>query len=316
MSYLRASASVPTGIDSVSRKRQIACEIFPSVPADEALVRTEYQLCSGRPLDFHLPDTLSAKLHWLKFNDRRPLYGRLVDKAAARQVVADRASKNLLTDLRGVYQSTREVPWLELDGDVIVKATHGWNMNLPLREGDQRPPDSSVLAMVEGWLAVRHELRHAEWAYSLVPARLLVEELLKVPGGDLVDYKFFCFGGEPRFLKVDVGRRTLRTQGYLDLNWDPLPFHNPRVPPLVAAPRRPSTLATMIEVSRALSAGLPFVRVDLYEYNGEVKFGEFTLYPCGGNLWFAPVEWNFAIGELLPLPRTSDSGAGSLTSAE
>ncbi len=318
--YLRAMQILPRGMNAVDRKRAIATEVFPHESPDVALVCMEYRLNTSHPLCLQKPTTFAAKLNWLKFNDRRTLYGRLVDKAEARVVVRERWSANILIEEYGVYTDPVEIPWSNLPPRAVVKATHGWNMNHIVWETDPRPPTPSTIAELRSWLSVRHELRHAEWAYSLVPARLLVEAFLDEPVGGLADYKFFCFNGVPAFLKVDVGRSGSRTQGYLDLNWDPLPFRNPNVPPLERPPARPQCIEEMIDVARALSFGIPFVRVDLYEHNGCVRFGEFTLYPCGGNLWFEPIEWNEAIGGLLAFPdptkRSTSTSSNCVTPAE
>lgn len=299
--YIRAIQTTAFGMDAVTRKRLLAVEVFPKEDPDVALVKMEYLLNSGHHLSFHEPKSFSAKLNWLKFNDRREFYGQLVDKAQAREVVKQRASSSILIEAYGIYNDPDEIPWSKLPSRAVVKATHGWNMNYTTSDNSS-PPHSSTISDIRHWLSVRHELRHAEWAYSLVPARLLVEKFLEGPTDGLVDYKIFCFNGDPAFIKVDAGRARQRTQGYLDLNWDPLPFRNPNVLPLECSIARPGRFDEMIEVARALSADIPFVRVDLYEHEGDIKFGEFTLYPCGGNLWFEPVEWNEAIGELLVLP--------------
>lgn len=132
--------------------------------------------------------------------------------------------------------------------------------------------------------------------------------------GGLRDYKFFCFGGTPHFFKVDAGRSTVRYQRYYDLSGRALPFSVRRYEVLPQEVCRPDHLEDMIAVAAALSDGLPFVRVDLYEYGGGVRFGELTLYPCGGNLRFEPYQWSEWAASLLELPdpaRTIRSAGAS-----
>ncbi len=226
----------------------------------------EYQVETGRPLDLVTPVDIAAKLMWLKLFDRNPFYPTLVDKVAVRQVVEARANVDLLIDLYGVWTNPDEIDPGTLPRHFVLKASHGWNLG---RYVDQESDDwGEVIATARRWLGVRHELRHGEWAYSQVEPRLLAERRLEAmdDGPAPADYKFFCFGGEPVFLKCDVGRfGETGSQAYLSLGWDPMPFRNPNHPGPSRLPPRPDSLDEMIEVARLLSANLPFARIDLYD---------------------------------------------------
>jgi len=288
--------------DDVLRRRAVAVRLFPGSGPDEALMRLEYELDNGKPLDLDNLSDIASKLHWLKLNDRRLEYGRVVDKFEARAYVSSRVGPHVLNTCYALAATPDELSSANLPSQFILKATHGWNMNLVVHDASALDWHSAHRRM-EAWLTVRHHLRHGEWPYSLVPPRILAEELLLPAAGDLLDYKFFCFDGAPHFFKVDAGRSTVRHQRYYDLSGRALPFSVRRYEPLPQEVCRPHHLQEMAAVAAELSRGLPFVRVDLYEHGGGVRFGELTLYPCGGNLRFDPYRWSEWAGTLLELPE-------------
>ncbi|WP_437873481.1 ATP-grasp fold amidoligase family protein [Sorangium sp. So ce363] len=295
-----------SGIAAVTaRKREIAKILYPNDELDVALMRMEYRLDNGKELDLANPRDIASKLHWLKIHDRRRRYGELVDKFAVRKFVAERVGTEILNECFGVYHDPDEIDVAAFPEKFVVKATHGWDMNLLCRERSS-VNWAEAKSRLREWLAVRHELRHGEWAYSLAQPRLIAEAWMEEPSGDLTDYKFFCFDGEPGFFKIDRGRASTRTQGYFGLDCKPLPFRNPNLEPLDRALDVPPNIDSMLDVARRLSAGLPFVRVDLYSLSECIRFGEMTLYPCGGNLRFEPREWSDVVGDMLRLPPAVD----------
>ena len=291
----------------VERKRKVARYLYPECNADEALMRMQYRCDTGRELDLQNPRDISEKLHWLKINDRRISYGRLVDKYAVREFVAEKVGEYILNECLGVYGDPDEIDFAALPQKFAIKATHGSDVNLLCREKSELNWEAAKIRMRE-WLSLRHELRHGEWPYSLVTPRLMAEAWMEESSGDLSDYKFHCFTGEPKFFQIDRGRATVRSQGYFDLNWRPLPFRHPRYAPLSGDVKAPPRFDRMIDIARRLSGDIPFVRVDLYNLGGDIRFGELTLYPRGGKLTFEPREWNLKVGEMLklPVPRYED----------
>ena len=144
----------------------------------------------------------------------------------------------------------------------------------------------------DGWLVWAHEERPAAARGDL-------------PAG-MVDYKFYCFGGEPRLLYVSKGLEDHATAriSFLTLDWEFAPFGRPDYRPFEELPPRPACLAEMVEMARELSAGIPFVRVDLYEHKGSPLFSEMTFSPCAGLMEFDPPEWDGRLGEWVEPPRS------------
>lgn len=297
---LMAQAQLNT-IDDVQQKRQVAAQLFPDASIDLALAQMEYFHDNLRPLVLTPPLDIASKLHWLKLNYRHPDLGRYVDKIACREIVASRAGDNLLPKLYWTGTSVDELANQRLATPFALKANHGWNMNRFYRDPAAFDAEQ-VRDVTAQWLATNHYLRHGEWAYSQVTPRLLAEELLCPEHGPLYDFKFFCFNSVPKFLKVDAGRASVRQQVYVDLDWRLMPCYNPNYQLFSDLPPRPPHFSRLVELAYTLAEGLPFVRLDLYDTGERVVFGEFTLYPCGGNLRLEPEIWNRWMGDLLELP--------------
>ena len=119
-----------------------------------------------------------------------------------------------------------------------------------------------------------------------------------------MDYKFFCFNGKVHFVQVNKGRETKNhAQNFYDLDWNILPFGKDLDPMPDVIIEKPKCFNEMIEISKDLSKEFPFVRVDLYEVNGKVIFGEMTFYPKSGLPDFSPIKYDAIIGDLLILPQ-------------
>ena len=157
-----------------------------------------------------------------------------------------------------------------------------------------------------------------EWAYKNVKPRIIAEpymedSLAKDMGlndnntDGLVDYKFYCFDGEPKFLYVsfanmkDGVKRDLLS--FFDMNWKPTPFYRNDHLPFPFNPKKPSNFDEMQSVARTIAKGIPFVRVDLYNINNRVLFSEFTLSPGSGFGPFSPAEWENIMGEWIDISK-------------
>ena len=120
-------------------------------------------------------------------------------------------------------------------------------------------------------------------------------------GTELKDYKFFCFDGEPKLLFVATDRPFDTRFDFFDMEWNHLPFKQGH-PLATKEIKKPKGFEEMKEMSRKLSIGFPHVRVDLYDINGKIYFGELTFFHFSGNVPFEPADWDCIIGQWLKLP--------------
>lgn len=267
-------------------------------------VKIYYEYYTGKRLDLENPKTFNEKIQWLKAYYKPPILTQLVDKYSVRSFVEERVGRQYLNSLIGVYDNPAEVDFDKLPDKFVLKATHAFHFNLLVRDKQKLNRSKAKLLMYK-WMSKNQYWRGGlEWAYKNVKPRIIAETFLEELGkDDVVDYKFFCYNGEPRFLHIDLDRGTHHKRAYYDLDWNKLDVYHDIIDYLEDDFPRPDTLGEMIEVSRKLADGFPFVRVDLYSLNGRIIFGELTFYPADGRLEFQPEHYNLEFGELMELPE-------------
>ena len=133
--------------------------------------------------------------------------------------------------------------------------------------------------------------------------KIFAEAYMEDEYGELRDYKFFCFNGEPKYCQVISGRKTKMCIDFFDREWKHQPFHEPHWYPFAdIEPSRPKNYDQMWEFARLLAQGKPFSRIDFYDVNGHIYFGEITFFPTGGMGGFDPIEWDYTFGSWIKLP--------------
>jgi len=271
---------------------------------DRLFLSLLYARIYGHRPDLDDPRTFDEKILWYNLNYRRPLMSTVADKYAVRGYVESRGLGRLLNDLIGVYDDVDAIDLAALPEQFVVKATHGSRMTIICR--DKQALDwEKCRAEMGRWLGTNYYRLRREWAYREIKPRLICERYLENREfGELVDYKFYCFGGRPWMLFVCTGRfgpPGLRYSAY-DLSWNPMPVFKGK-PGTELAVEQPANLDEMTEVARELCRDFPFVRVDLYRVDGRVFFGELTFYPDAGLCPFTPPEYNEIFGEKFVLPE-------------
>ena len=250
------------------------------------ILALRYRRWTGRSIDWEHPANLQeyilAELMKAAADpERLRLYATLADKVAVRRYAAERAPGLRTPALLGVWESAGEIAWDTLPQKFAMKTNNGCGTNLIVR--DKSTLDTAdATRRLSRWLRFPYGELSGQIQYSRIAPRIFAEELLEpAPGTDKLplDYKFFCFNGEPRFILYYEERRVnghLTPNLAFDLDWRPMPVVNHpaghTVPP-------PASLAEMTAAARALSAGLPFARVDFYDVDGHAMLGEITLTP-------------------------------------
>jgi hypothetical protein len=246
--------------------------------SDVVYITVSFKKAFGREIDLIHPRTYNEKIQCLKLFDRDPILTVMADKYAVREYVADRGYAYTLNELHGVFDRAQDISPERLPDQFFMKATHGSGWNIPC--ADKNTFDwASARRQLDEWLHTDYYNLGKEWAYKNIPPRIVVERYL---GHEIIDYKIYCFEGKPRFIGVHIDRFTHHKRNFFDTNWNKLPiqmhfdnFDVSRMP-------RPENLPELLEVAAGLARGLPFVRVDLYNIQGRVIFGEMTLYPGAG----------------------------------
>ncbi len=266
--------------------------------SDESYVKLIYRLRLGRRLDLKDPKTFTEKLQWLKVNDHNPAYTEMADKLGMRRYVARRIGEGHTVPVLGVWDSFNEIDFNSLPDRFVLKTTHDSGSYVICT-------DKGSFDIGKACKTISRSLRRnyyrttREWQYKNIEPKVYAEEFIG-EGDVLTDYKFFCFNGVPRFMYVEQESSDNPTQAIFDMDYKPLPFcmEDGRTDEL---PTKPSAFEEMVSFAGELSAGTPFLRVDMYCVNGVVYIGELTFYHFGGYTPFNPEEWDLKIGEMLDL---------------
>jgi hypothetical protein len=256
-----------------------------------------HALFQGEVTALRRPRTYTQLLAAKNLRQQPPLVHRTADKYAVRRHVAERVGEQYLIPLLQVVDDADDLDLDALRGPCVIKATHGCAMTLLV-------PDPAVLdhgfvrATVRGWLDT--DFYRAGWRespYRGLPRRVVVEEFIGDGRTPPTDYKFFVFHGQPAMVVVDQDRFSRHTSTLLTPDWRELAVTG-RFDSAATPPPRPAGHAEMLEVAQKLGTDFDFVRVDLYDVDGRIYFGELTHNPGGGLVRLQPREFDRALGEL------------------
>lgn len=262
-----------------------------------------------RKLDLKHPQTFCEKIQWLKLYDRKPEYTTMVDKYAVKEYVADIIGKEYIIPTIAVWNHTEEIDWDSLPNSFVLKTTHGGGSGGVIICKDKSKLDkvATIKQLNISYNSCIYKT-HREWPYKNVPKRIIAEVLMEDNSeegtGELSDYKFFCFNGEPKYCQVIRDRKIQETIDFYDMQWNHMPFVglNPKVKNGATPVKKPQKLDEMMDVCRMLGKNIPFTRIDLYIINDNIYFGEITFYPATGMGRFSPEEWDYILGKELVLP--------------
>lgn len=270
--------------------------------SDEALIKLIFRARMGYKLNLEKPKTFNEKIQWLKLFDRRPEYTELVDKATVKDFVSDRIGKEYVVPQLGIWSRFDDIDFDDLPNQFVLKTTHDSGSVIICK-------DKSIFNYGEAREKLNRSLqrdfylRGREWPYKNVPRRIIAEKYLEdIETGDARDYKFFCFNGKAELLFVASDRQSDTRFDFYDLEFKHLPIVNghPNSEKII---NKPKTFDDMIRLSEKLSSGIPHVRVDFYEINNKLYFGEMTFFHYSGFTPFEPEIWDRKIGDLLVLPE-------------
>lgn len=254
-------------------------------------------------LDLVNPTKFTEKLQWLKLYDRRPEYPYMVDKYEVKQIVSNKIGNQYVVPLLGVWESPEAINWEELPDKFVIKTTHyGGSSGVIVCKDKRNLNIAQSIAKLKENFKLDAYLYGREWPYKSVKPRIIAEQLIEIEGAnDIPDYKWYCFNGRPTYCQVIQDRSLHETIDFFDTNWNHCDFVglNPKANNANQPPSQPSCLNEQIEIASKLAKGIPFVRIDLYEANGKVYFGEYTFYPASGLGSFKPSEFDMILGGLI-----------------
>ena len=277
--------------------------------SDERYIKIAHRIKLNEKLDLDNPITYNQKLQWLKLYNRNPLYTQLVDKYEVREYVANKIGDEYLIPLLDVWNNADDIKFDALPNQFVLKCTHDSGGLVICK-------DKSNLEINEAKHKLNKSMGHnyfwaqREWPYKKVKPRIIAEEyMFDEKTNELRDYKFFCFNGEVKVMFVATNRGADTRFDFFnpDFNHIPLKQYYPNADSTKKI-EKPHLFEEMKIIAGRLSENMPHVRVDLYEINGKIYFGELTFFHFSGWKKFEPREFDELFGNWITLPKKLNQG--------
>jgi hypothetical protein len=259
-------------------------------------IKKDFKKNLGYNLNLDNPKTFNEKLQWLKIFYKNPLTTQCADKYAVRNYVEKKIGPKYLNELFGVYNSIKEIDLGKLPDQFVLKPNHSSGRVIICKDKNKMDWDKEFKKMKK-WLKENLYYFTGEWCYKNIKPKIICEKLLDE---NIIDYKFMCFNGKPKCSFVCLDRAEGMKINFYDMDWNRLPFIR-KYPNADYDIPKPLNYEKMVEVSEILSEDFPFVRVDFYEVNNRLYFGELTFFPGNGMEYFVPFYYDELLGSWLDL---------------
>lgn len=274
------------------------CRLLPG----KFYLKLLYRRVFGKKLNLNSPRTFNEKLQWLKLFDRNPEYTKMADKALAKEYVSGIIGAEYIIPTLGVWNKFDDINFDELPNQFVLKCTHDSGSVYICKDKEQLDI-KSLRKLFNKALKKNIFYIAQEWCYKNVKPRIIAEKYMQDgQSGDLKDYKLMCFNGKVKCSFVCLNRfKDGLNVDFYDLDWKKMPFIR-KYPDSGTYSKCPKNYELMINFAEKLSIKMSFARIDFYEINGFLYFGEITFYPGSGMEMFVPQEWDYILGNWIHLP--------------
>lgn len=283
------------------KMQNIAYKVTSFLP-DELFIKLKFKRHMGYWPNLKNPVTYNEKLQWMKLNYHNPEEAILVDKHYVRKYVSNVVGSQILIPEIGVWKRAEDIDFNTLPSQFVLKCTHDSGSVIICKDKSKLDIEAT-----KKWLTKRLNASGGEygreWNYSQVEPQIIAEKYMEEIDDQVKDYKFFCFDGEPVLMFVGSDRFTGIKFDFFDLEFNHLDIVNGHPQNKKNIPEKPANFDKMLDIVRKLSKGLPHVRVDLYNLNGAIYFGELTFNHFSGFTPFEPSNWDYYLGEKFILPN-------------
>ena len=290
------------------RTRELILVLLRFIP-DSIMVKLQYRIKTGRKLNLSAPQRYSEKMQWYKLNYKDKKMVQCTDKCDVRTYISDKGFSELLNECYGVFDSFDEINFDKLPDQFVMKDTLGsGGVSVIVIKDKSKLKIDELRKQVNVWTSDKREKLDdgREWAYRAGKKhRIIIEKYIdSMATGGLTDYKFFCFAGEIACVYV-INSRILGQHGQLaimDKDFNRLKVQSKTQEKMIIDPEKPQNYERMVEIAKLLSKDFPHVRVDLYNEDGKIIFGELTFYGASGYIQYDPDEFDFTLGTYFKLP--------------
>lgn len=257
---------------------------------------------TGEVLNLKNPSKFNDKLQWLKLYWQDPLVPMCADKYEVYNYVKENGDPSILNNLLAVYEDANEIDWESLPDKFALKCTHGCGYNIVTNNKSELNV-KEVKRKLNTWLNEKFGKKSLEFHYDKIKPRIILEEYIENDAGSLpIDYKIYCFNGEPKLVLVCTERENKLKLDFFDLKWNRLNIGHKKDENsnLIT---RPTCFDDMIKHAKTLSKPFPFVRVDFYDKDGTAILGELTFTPAANMANYYNDYGQQYLGSLLTIPN-------------
>lgn len=273
---------------------------------DKLMLKLQYRIKMGIWPDFKNPRRFTEKIQLYKMKYRNSILPQCVDKYEVRNYIQNKGLSYILNELYAVYDSPSDIDFEKLPDSFVLKTTTGGGgLNVIIVQDKKKLDQQSVIDSLTRWCSSNKKRISSgrEWAYTgITRPRIVVEKFLSDPTNPFVginDYKILCFNGSPEYIIVDVNRFVNHKRDIYDSNWKRINVTTDHKQTDEGI-EPPANLNHMLDIARNLASDFPFVRVDLYNVQNRIVFGELTFYPWSGYVKFDPDVFDFVLGGKWP----------------
>ncbi|OQD43080.1 glycosyl transferase [Croceivirga radicis] len=287
--------------------------LIERVLPDNWVVKHLYKKKTKQKLDLKNPKTLNEKINWLKLYDRREIHTLCADKYEVRNYISSTIGSEFLVDLYHQDFSTDVINANSLSQrPCIIKTNHDSGGGIFIYK-DTKPNYDKIREQLKKRLEQNYYHAKKEWQYKNIKPRIIIEKLLLNQKGEIpMDYKVHCFNGKAEYIQVDINRGTdNHARNWYNKNWEKAKFKwTSNINGYITNPtnkiiKRPMALEQMLALSNKLATPFPYVRIDWYDVDGKLYFGEITFHHDGGGRLIEPSEWDYKLGAMVDLNRLS-----------
>ena len=274
---------------------------------DKPYLQLFYFATTGKFINFKNPKGFNEKLQWLKVNDKHSEYTKLVDKLAVREHIKEILGEEYLFPLLGQWESFDDIDFNALPEKFVLKCNHdsGSTKVIKNKSALTKADFDEMRAFFNRRLKRDFFYAGREYPYKNLKPYIIAEQFMvddSAPDKSIEDYKFFCFNGEPKIMFVATDRNIDVKFDFFDMDFNHLDIENIH-PQSGKTIEKPALFEEMKAMAEKLAEGMKFVRIDLYEIEGKIYFGEFTFFHGGGFWLFNPPEWEKKLGDMITLPE-------------
>lgn len=269
---------------------------------DAEISKIQYLLKNNVRPNINNPKEFMEKTLWLKLYYYKENYGNYVDKYEVRKYIEEKIGPNYLNELLGVYNRASEINFETLPDQFVIKGTHGSGYNIIVKDKSTLNINKTK-TKINKFLSQNYYDKFREAIYKNLKPRIIIEKYIsEIDNDSLIDYKFHCFHGQPKYVFVQKNKSQNITKSFYDMNWNKI-LPEKFIPAFANSDfKKPENFEEMIQIAQKLAEGFIFLRVDLYSIGDKIVFGELTFFSNGGLIRSSIEKFNKEFGDLIKLP--------------